>query len=135
VLVTLGGVLRARGDCSGAHAALAQALQLAWAVGPRVLVALSLEGLAAGLAVHPGQAGLATRLLAGAAALRAQMGTPLRPIDRADVEQTLAKAQAAVGVRAFAAAWKEGQAQPLGRLLGAIPDAAALAPARERSIG
>jgi tetratricopeptide (TPR) repeat protein len=135
VLVTLGGVLRARGDRSGAHAALAEALQLAWAVGPRVLVALSLEGLAAGLAVHPGQAGLATRLLAGTAALRAQMGTPLRPIDRAGVEQTLAKAQAAVGVRAFAAAWKEGQAQPLGRLLGAIPDAAALAPARERSIG
>src|SRR5204863_994129 len=63
VLITQGQIVRAQGDNEAAYRALTEALQLAWAVGPRLLVAAALERVAA-VVVARQQAELATRLLA-----------------------------------------------------------------------
>ncbi|HEX9369856.1 MAG TPA: hypothetical protein VF897_02580, partial [Roseiflexaceae bacterium] len=123
VLITLGQIVRAQGDNEAASRALTEALQLAWAVGPRLLVAAALEGLAA-VVVAQGQAELAARLLAAASVLRVQMGTPIRPVDQAGVEQTLATARSRLG-DAFAPVWAEAQTRPLEQILSTIPSMAA----------
>ena len=107
MLITLGKIVRAQGDDAAAYAALTEALRLARAVGPRLMVAAALEGLAS-VVVAQGHAELAVRLLAAASALRAQMGTPVWPVDQAAVEQTLATARSTLG-DAFAAVWAEAQ--------------------------
>jgi ATP/maltotriose-dependent transcriptional regulator MalT len=119
VLITLGQIVRTQGNNVAASRALREALQLAWAVGPRLLVVAALEGLAA-VVVAQGQAELAARLLAAASVLRVQMGTPIRPVDQAGVEQTLATAQSRLG-DAFAPVWAEAQTRPLDQLLSTIP--------------
>jgi hypothetical protein len=86
VLITLGKIARARGDVAAASAALTEALQLALDLGPRLMVAAALEGLACVVAAE-GQAELAVRLLAPASVLRTQMGTPLWPADQWIVER------------------------------------------------
>ena len=131
MLITLGQIVRTQGDNQAAYRAVTKALQLAWAVGPRLLVAAALEGLA-NVVVAQQQSELATRLLAAASALRAQMGTPVRPVDQAGVEQTLATARSALGDDAFAAVWAEAQALPLEQILNTLPSAAAFATLRDR---
>jgi WD40 repeat protein/predicted ATPase len=126
VLITLGQIRRAQGDVAAAQAALAEALRLALAVGPRLLVASALEGLA-NVMVSRGQAELTTRLLAAASALRAQMGTPVRPVDQGTVEQTLATARSTLGDDAFAAVWAEALALPLEQFLSTSLSAVSLA--------
>ncbi|HEU5103194.1 MAG TPA: hypothetical protein VFU22_29440, partial [Roseiflexaceae bacterium] len=128
VLITLGKIVRAHGDLAGAYGALSEALRLAQAVGPRLLVAASMEGLG-GLAAEGGQAELSVRLLGAAAVLRTQMGTPVRPADQAALDQALAGARSALDERTFAAAWSEAQALPLDQVLGALPT---IRPARFR---
>ena len=66
------------------------------------MVAAALEGLAS-VIVPEGMAQLAVQCLAAASALRAQMGTPVRPADESAVAQALAIAGAALGTDAFAA--------------------------------
>ena len=92
-------------------------------MGPRLLVAAALEGLAA-VVVAQGQAELAARLLATASVLRVQMGTPVRPVDQAAVAQALATARSILGEETFAAVWAEAQALPLEELLSTIRSAA-----------
>ncbi len=116
MLITLGTILWAQGDAVAAYDALTEALRFARAVGPRLFAALALEGLAS-VVVSQGGAELAARLLAGASALRAQMGTPVRPVDQADVERTLATARSALGEDAFAAVWAEAQTRSLEQIL------------------
>jgi hypothetical protein len=118
VLITLGQIARAQRDTAAARAALTEALQLALALGPRLLVAAALEGLRE-LAAQSHQAERAAQLLAAAAALRALMGTPLRPSDQRGVNAALQEAQAALGAKAFASAWAAGQ-RPLEQLLGTL---------------
>src|SRR5262249_48478627 len=102
VLITLGQVVWTQGEGTAAYAALTEALQCAWAVGPRLMVASALEGVAS-VVVAQRRAELATHLLAAASALRAQMGTPVRPVDQGAVEQTLATARSTLGDDVFAA--------------------------------
>ena len=111
VLITQGKIVRAQGDLGAAHAALTEALQLALSLGPRLMVAFAMEGLAGVLAAQ-GRAEPAVRLLAPAAALRVQMGTPVWPADQRSVEQALATARAALGDSAFDAAWAAAAAVP-----------------------
>ncbi len=132
VLITQGHILRAQGHAAAANAALSEALRLAWAVGPRLFVAAALEGLAS-VVVAQGRAELAARLLAAASALRAQMGTPVRPVDHAAVEQVRATARSALGNDAFATAWAQAQALPLEQILSTIPSAASFAALGDRS--
>ena len=119
VLLTLARIWRAQGDATAAYHGLKEALNVAWVLGPRLMVPLALEGLA-GLLAETHRDELAVRLLAAAASLRADMGTPVRPIDRPDVDTALATVQAALGAEAFAAAWAEASAQPVDSVVGAI---------------
>ena len=132
MLITQGQIVRAQGDNQAAYRALTEALQLAWAVGPRLLVAAALEGVA-GVVVAQNQAQLAARLLGAASALRAQMGTPVRPVDQATVELALAEARSMLGDSAFAAVWAEAQALALERILKTIPSATKLDVLPDRS--
>ncbi len=162
VLITQGQILQAQGDVAAAYGALTEALRLAWDVGPRVLVATALEALGS-LATQPGgsdarmpaappiqpqahvriaDADLAVRLTAAAAALRGQMGAPVRPADQPTVERTLAAARIGLGdAAAFGTVWAAAERQPLEQILSAIPGAAAFAaglvrdPAGVRELG
>lgn len=137
VLITLGQILQAQGHTSAAHAALTEALQLGWEVGPRLMVAQALEALA-GLAVQtngartgaagvePQAAQLAVDKLAAAAALRAQMGAPLWPARQAAVEHTQQQLRATLGPAAFAAAWMQAGSLSFAQLQERIPSMAAL---------
>jgi DNA-binding CsgD family transcriptional regulator len=118
-LASLGPILDTAGQPVSALAALTDALELAWRVGPRWVVAASLEGIA-NVAARQEQEIVAVELCSAAAALRAQIEDPVRPNWQADLEQTLARAQAALGQEAYAAAWARGQERPL-------PDVIALA--------
>ena len=97
-----------------------------------MMLPTDLEGLAS-VVVAQEQAALAAHLLAATSALRAQMGTPIRPIDQAGVEQTLATARSTLGDDAFAAVWAETQTLLLEQILSTIPTAAALAVLGDRS--
>jgi hypothetical protein len=80
--------------------------------------AYGLAGLAE-LAVTEGEFEQAVRLLAAADAACAAVGR-LRcpPAERENDARLLAVARAAIGAVAFEAAWSEGQAWPLDRLIG-----------------
>jgi len=107
VSITLGRIVWAQGNTAAAYAALTEALRLASAVGPRLVVAVALEGLAS-LVVTQGHVELATKLLAAAARLRVEMGTPAPPVAQAAVEQALATCRSALGDDVFAAVWGAG---------------------------
>jgi predicted ATPase len=132
VLITLGQIVRAQGDNVAAYGVLTEALRLALAVGRGLLVAAALEGLA-GVVVGQGHAELAARLLAAASALRAQMGTPVRPVDQGTVEQALATARSILGAEAFAAVWAEAQSLPVEHILNGLPSVAVFTAVRDRS--
>jgi len=132
VLITLGQVLWAQGEGAAAYTTLTEALQFAWAVGPRLMVAAALEGLAC-VAVPQGDAELAARLLAAAAALREQMGAPVRPADRAMLDHALATARSMIGADTFAAVWAEAQALSVEQILNGLPSVAAFTAVRDRS--
>jgi len=123
VLITQGYIVQTQGDATTASRTMAEALRLAWAVGPRPMVAAALEGLAS-VQVAQGHAQLATHLLAAATTLRVRMGTPVRPADQITVEQTLSAARSTLGDNAFAAVWSDAQALPLEQILSTIPGVA-----------
>lgn len=123
VLITLGIIQWAQGDTLAAYDTLTEALRLAWKFGPRLFVALALEGVAC-VIVSQGYAELAARMLAGASGLRTEMGTPLRPADQADLERALATTRAALGAEAFAAVWAEAHRQSLEQIISSIPNMA-----------
>ena len=78
----LGYVLRARGEEARAQEILQDSLRLHWELGDRWRSASVLEALG-GLRRDPS-------LLGAAAALRARLGTPVPPVERAQVEQDVA---------------------------------------------
>ncbi|MGW7681473.1 BTAD domain-containing putative transcriptional regulator [Kribbella sp. NPDC054772] len=84
----LGFVAEQRGDFAAAQELHERGLGFARQIGDRRAVALALEGLA-GAAEDPGRA---LELLAEAAALRQQVGVPLPPGERFDVERITARA-------------------------------------------
>jgi non-specific serine/threonine protein kinase len=108
----LGQVMYAQAQMERARAAFEQGLTLSSGFGSSWGIAECLEGLAlvAGADAMPGRA---ARLLGAAATLRASIGAPVHPVDRADHERTVAPLQAAFGDEAFAAAFATGQAMAL----------------------
>src|SRR5262249_29632150 len=97
------------------------ALGIAQTRGPRLMVAAALEALA-GLVAQVGVAQRGVQLRAMAAALRAQMGTPARPLDVALEAAALANARTTLGTAAFDAAGRAGEEPPLAAILSLIPD-------------
>jgi tetratricopeptide (TPR) repeat protein len=116
VLITVGRVRRAQGEVQAAWAALAEALDLARADGPRWMLAAALEELGV-LAVQHGQAQQGVPLVAAAAALRRAIGTPVRPADRPALDGALTAARTTLGDTAFTAAWAAGQTLPLEQVV------------------
>ena len=124
VLVTHGQILLAQGDAAAAYTSFTEALRLALAVGPRLLVAAVMESLG-GLAIQAGHAVLAVRLLGAASALRVRMGTPVRPVDQSALELTIESAGSILGAPAFTAMWEAAATLPLEQILASLPGAAA----------
>ncbi|HEX6508257.1 MAG TPA: tetratricopeptide repeat protein [Chloroflexota bacterium] len=116
VLITVGLIKGAQGAVSVARAALSEALELAWAEGPRFLVAAALEEFAM-LATQQGDTQPAIYLLSAAAKLRRTLGVPVRPVDQPRIDGALATARMALGPAKFADAWERGQAWPLERIV------------------
>ncbi len=115
-LATRGYALAAQGDAAGARAALAESLRLAWAEGPRWLVATDLEGLAL-IDAAQGQAERAALLLGAAGRLRLTMGAPLPPSWRAGYERTISSVRAQLNPSAFRSAWADGEGTFLERII------------------
>ncbi len=122
VLITMGHILAGQGKTVAAREAFVEALRYASSLGPRILIAGALEGLAQ-VALQEGNATEAVKVIGGAAILRTQMGTPARPIDMPGLEQTLDTSRKILGEEAFVRIWSEAQAQPLEQLLSTIPNA------------
>ena len=114
-LVTQGHISRVQGDMSSALGVFAESLQLSWRVGPRLMVGAALEGLACVLA--PTQPQLALKFLSTAAALRARMRTPVRPVDQPAVAKALETSQTAINEGAFRAAWLFGERHSLEQIV------------------
>ncbi|MFL5806353.1 MAG: tetratricopeptide repeat protein [Roseiflexaceae bacterium] len=125
VLVTQGHIFMAQDDAAAACRAFVEALRLTMVAGRQLLVAAAMEGLA-NVVVSQGDAELGVRLLASASALRAQMSTPVRPVDQAMVDHALATARSMLGDTTFAAVWAEAQALPVEQILSGLPSFAAL---------
>ncbi len=123
VLITNGHILRAQGDMVTAYKVFTEALQLARAVGPRVLVAAALEGLAV-LATQSQRAAQSVPMLAAASTLRTQLGMPIRPVDKAMVEQATTAALSILSADIFSALWESVRKMPLEATLDSISSSA-----------
>ncbi|MBX3015824.1 MAG: AAA family ATPase [Caldilineaceae bacterium] len=129
-LITLGQILQAQQQWAAAQTALLESLQLAWSVGPRLMIAMALEALARLTAqlttqriIAPAstqETALAVSMLAAAAMLRVEMGTPLRPVDQAANEQTLATLRSRLGATAVATLWAQARTFPLADLMARL---------------
>jgi hypothetical protein len=120
-LITLGRVKGAQGAGAAARLCLAEALALAWAKGPRWVVAAALEELGI-QAVRQGRARHGVGLLSAAAALRRAMGSSVRPADRPAIESALAAARTTLGSPAYAEAWATGETVPLEQIVAHAGD-------------
>jgi non-specific serine/threonine protein kinase len=116
VLITVGRIRGAQGDVVAAQANLVEALNLAWAKGPRLVLAAALDELGV-QAVQQGHPQYGVHLLAAAAVLRQRMGTPARPADRPANEGAVAAARAALGADTFDEVWATGQTLPLEQVV------------------
>jgi predicted ATPase/transcriptional regulator with XRE-family HTH domain len=123
VLITQGHILRAQGDAAGGYRAMTEALRIVQALGPRLMLPVVLEGLA-DLLVQGRDVTLAVQLLGAAAALRTQMGTPARPLDRVLEARELTAARSSLGDDTYARLLEAGGTAPLEQLLSALPDVA-----------
>jgi tetratricopeptide (TPR) repeat protein len=119
VLITMGQILAGQGKTMSAREAFVEALRFASSLGPRIFIAGALEGLAQ-VTLEAGDAAEAIKFISGAATIRAQMGTPVRPIDLPRIEQTLSNARKILGEETFVHNWSAAQTQPLEQLLSVI---------------
>lgn len=116
-LVTLGYVLLAQGKMAAVDEALTEVLRLALVHGPRLFVASALEGLASMMAQTQKNTS-AVRFLSAASALRTQMGTPVRLVDKPLLDQTYRILRAAIGGDNFESIWAKAQLLSLEEIVG-----------------
>jgi predicted ATPase/DNA-binding CsgD family transcriptional regulator len=129
VLASTGPILDAAGDHVAALSALTEALRLAFRVGPRWVVAAALEGMAK-MAADQRQDRVAVELASSAAALRTEIGVPVRPNWRSGLEQTLATTRARLGEETFAVSWTDGQERLLPDVIVAAAEVRISSPRR-----
>jgi len=115
-LGSLGRIALRQQRLPDAAALLAESLAICRAVGDRVGLAEVVEALVA-LHAASGDLARAARLAGTAEAVREEIGAPLTPRARADLEGALAPVRAALGADGFAAARAEGRAANRLRLL------------------
>jgi hypothetical protein len=92
---------------------------LAWADGPRLIVAAALEEIALET-IREREPLPAVPLLSAATSLRQTMGAPIRPADQPRIEAGLATARAALPSRTFASAWTRGQTSALDDVIAPV---------------
>jgi predicted ATPase len=112
ILTAVGRLRIDEEEWESAERALVESLALRRSEHSRLGMIECLEGLAA-IRGETGEPECAARLLAAAAGQRDAIGAPLSPVDRADHENRVAAARAALGQDGFAAAWAEGRALTL----------------------
>ncbi len=115
-LSVLGMVAHSQGDYQRAAEQYRESLSLSAKQGDKLGIAKGLAGLARG-AVAQGQCERAARLFGAAEALREAVGMPLPVSDRAAYDQSVAAIRARLDDAAFTAAWAEGRATPLEKLI------------------
>ncbi|SDL35013.1 AfsR/SARP family transcriptional regulator [Streptomyces indicus] len=111
LLAQCGYVAELRGDTGQAASLHAESLAAARRTGDARAVAFAIEGLACAWSAG-GAAERAAEALGTAAALRASVGSPLPPGERADVDRAESRARAALGEQAFTAAYDRGHKTP-----------------------
>ena len=115
LLLAWGRLLLAQGDLEQAAGRLRKSLRLSHIGNDPRTITSCLDRLAGVLALAHADATTTTplcaaRVLGAAAKMRAGMGTPVAEIDRSTHDQAMAATRAALGERAFEAAFAEGQA-------------------------
>jgi predicted ATPase len=116
VLADLAAVDLQVGDVAAADASFREAARALRDLGHQRGVARQLESLA-WCASRQGRDDEAVRLAGAASAIRQRVGAPARRSEREAVERTLGQARQRLSGDAYAAAWREGLAAPLDRLL------------------
>jgi predicted ATPase len=106
-LQNLGEVALRRGDIRSARELYRESLVLFRELGERIYVTRNLDALAR-VAEATGQADLAVRLLAAAAALREATRARLQLTDQSWYTRTVAELRVRLGETAFTASWAEG---------------------------
>jgi len=84
-----------------------ESIELTWEMGYLALVAVCLRGIAA-IALAGGDARDAATLLEVFAGLVERIGASLSPVEKEDLDATIAQAREALGNDAFDAAWAAG---------------------------
>ena len=115
-LSVLGMVALSQGDYQRAGELYRESLSLSAKQGDKLGIAKGLAGLARGAAAQ-GQAERAARLFGAAEALRDTVGMPLPVSDRAAYGKSVALIRAVLEDAVFTAAWAEGRAVPLEKLI------------------
>jgi len=105
-----------------------EGLAIAMEMKRKALIASCLEGVAR-VSTSQGKFVWATQLWGLAETLRAAVGVPIPPIDRADYERSVANACAQLGEKVFATAWAQGQSMTPEQALAAQERAMVLSPA------
>ena len=117
-LSVLGDTACEQGDLASARALHEEGLVIRRELGDKSRIAYSLEGLA-GVVAALGCSLRAARIWGAAEQLRAEVGSPLAPIERPHYDRRVAVARAALADRAvFDRAWQEGRALTLEQAIG-----------------
>jgi predicted ATPase/class 3 adenylate cyclase len=111
-LENLGQVAFKSNDLAAAASVQRQALALRQELGDKLGIAFSMEALAR-IDFAEGNRERAASLLAAAAALRAEIGSPPEPQEHEELGRMVADLKAALGAKAFDAAWQAARALPL----------------------
>jgi predicted ATPase/DNA-binding CsgD family transcriptional regulator len=114
----LGRLALQQGDGEQATRWYQESLILSKETGGQEGIAAAMEGLARTAAVR-GQARSAARLFGMAETIRTTVGVPLPPSERVSDARVVASVRADLHEAAFASAWAEGQAMPLGQAVAA----------------
>jgi len=109
ILYLLGRLAQTEGDYVQALGFYKQSMSRLNDFGDLHFMALCLEGLAGVIGAH-GQPIVAARLFGAAAAFRATVSAPMRPVDRTDYERDLTATKAELDDATWAAAWEAGAA-------------------------
>jgi DNA-binding CsgD family transcriptional regulator/tetratricopeptide (TPR) repeat protein len=126
-LSALARVAARENDYAAARALYEESLVIAREAGSKWRIAPYLEGLASVLVAQE-EFAQGTQLWGAAEAIRAALGTPLPPVERADYERAIAAARSHLGEKAFAASWVQGRTMTLDQVLSAYGKTMPLTP-------
>jgi predicted ATPase/class 3 adenylate cyclase len=120
----LGYIAQYRGDYQKAAGLFVESLSMQRDMGNRQGVAECLAGLAS-VAVVTGRLKTGVRLFAATEESLAEIGAPLGPADRAEMDRELSVARAQLAEEAYSLAWSEGTEMSLESVIALAEDVAA----------